>query len=224
VVEDVVENFKQALIRRELRAGQRLPSEAELAQQFEVGRGTIREAMKMLQALGVVHIQQGDGTYLVDKPSPALLSPLVFAIMLEASMGKELFELRSLIQMGYCQLAAQNATPEDLSNIEKAAEACESYARQAERDFDRLTRLDLDFHFSILDATHNLLVIRIGHTVEELFFASIRTALSAEDLEFFIAKHRSVLRAIRDGDPGAIHQAVVGSLAHWAQVVEIEGV
>ena len=82
-VEDIVETFKQAIIHGDLQPGQRLPSEAELSQQLGVGRGTVREAMKMLEALGVVNIKRGDGTYITDKPSPTLLSPLMFAIMLE---------------------------------------------------------------------------------------------------------------------------------------------
>ena len=74
----------------------------------------------MLEALGVVDIKRGDGTYIVDRPSPALLSPLVFAIMLEAGMGSELLELRVIIEVGYCQLAAEKATPEDWQKIEVA--------------------------------------------------------------------------------------------------------
>ena len=219
-VEDIVETFKQAIIRGELQPGQRLPSEAELSQQLGVGRGTVREAMKMLEALGVVNIQRGDGTYLVDEPSPTLLSPLVFAIMLEARTGIELLELRSLIQTGYCQLAAQKATREDWERIEQAEKAFEAYARSAQRDVDRLAQLDLDFHYALLEATHNPLVIRIGHTVEELFFASIGTTLSKmENMEQGIRGHRQIIKAVRTNDPKLIYQVVIDSLVHWGKEV-----
>lgn len=222
VVEEIIESFKQALIHGELRPGQRLPSEAELAQQLGVGRTALREAMKMLEALGVVNIQQGDGTHIVDEPSPSLLNPLVFAIMLEAGMGAELLELRSLVQVGYCQLAAQKATPEDLERVAEAAQAWESYARRTDRDVDRLTELDLDFHYAILYATHSPLVIKIGRTVEELFFASIRSTVSKiEGLEWGIEGHRHILQAIRDGDPEAVRQAVVASLDYWGKEVSV---
>jgi GntR family transcriptional regulator, transcriptional repressor for pyruvate dehydrogenase complex len=221
VVEDIIETFKQAIIQGDLRPGQRLPSEGELVQQFGVGRGTLREAMKKLEALGVVNIQRGDGTYIVDKPSSALLDPLEFALMLEARMGMDLIELRSLIEVGYFQLAAQKATEEDWMRIEAAQEAYAAYASSEGRDVDAHTRLDLNYHFSVIDATHNPLVISVAQTVEKIFFASIRRTLTkAAGWEYGIEAHRSVVQAMRGGDPEGIRRAVVESLSYWAKEVE----
>jgi GntR family transcriptional regulator, transcriptional repressor for pyruvate dehydrogenase complex len=223
VVEDIIEKFKQDLIHGELHPGQRLPSEGELAQQFGVGRGAIRESMKMLAAMGVVDIQRGDGTYVVDKTSPTLLSPLVFAILLESGMSTELLELRSLIQAGYCQLASHKATDRDYWHIEQAMQAWETYARLPDRDVDQLTRLDLDFHYAILEATHNPLVIKIGRTVEEIFFASIRTTLSKMGaLEWGIEGHRQILDALKTKDDAKIHCVVLSSLGFWGKEVETQ--
>ncbi len=214
VVEDIIETFKQAIIRGELQPGERLPSEAALGQQLGVGRGTVREAMKMLEALGVVNIKRGDGTYIVDKPSSALLSPLVFAIMLEAGMGTELLELRAIVEVGYCQLASEKATPEDWQRIEAAKAAFETYARSPGWAADELAQRDLNFHYAIVEATHNPLVIKIGRTVEELFFASMRRTLqSTQDVEGNINIHRHILRALREGDPQSIYDAVQNSLS-----------
>jgi len=216
VVEDVIETFKQGIISGDLQPGQRLPSEVELVEQFGIGRGTLREAMKKLEALGVINIQRGDGTYIVDKPSPTLLNPLIFAIMLEAGQGIELLELRELIEVGYCQLAAQKATAEDWKRIEDAQRAFEEYVRSPQQDVDQLTLLDLGFHFALIEATHNPLVITIAQTVEELFFASIRTALSQlENLNLPIEGHQGIMRGLRTGNPETIRQSVVNSLAHW---------
>ncbi len=217
-VDDIVDVFKQAIIRGDLHPGQRLPSEAELREQLGVGRGTVREAMKMLEALGVVDIKRGDGTYIVDKPSSALLSPLVFAIMLEAGMGSELLELRSIIEVGYCQLAAEKATPEDWQRIETAQLAFEDYARSPDWQVDELARRDLDFHYAILDATHNPLLIKIGRTVEELFFASMRGTLlkifdTAHNVEHSINIHCHLMDTLRQGDLQAISDSVNESLS-----------
>jgi len=221
VVEEIIETFKEAMIQGELQPGQRLPSEAELVEQFGVGRGTLREAMKKLEALGVVNIQRGDGTYIVDKPSPALLSPLVFALMLEAGMGVNLFELRSLIEVGYCQLAAQKATDDDWERIDAAQQAYAEYASSVGRDVDTHTQLDLDFHFAIIDATHNPLVITVAQTVEKIFFASIRNTLSrAAGWEYGIEAHQGIVQALRTGTPEDIRRTVVESLAYWAKEVE----
>lgn len=222
VVDTIIETFKQALINGELKPGQKLPSEAELVQQFGVGRSAIREAMKILQALGVVRIQQGNGTYIVDKPSPATLNPLIFAVMLESGMSPDLVDLRRIIEFGYCELAAQNATSDDWDRIEGAAQAHADYAGQPDSDVEKLAWLDLEFHRSILNASHNALVIRLGHAIEELFFASMKnTYISVSDnLEKSVRFHREIVSAIRDSDPVKIHQAIEGSLIHWREEVQ----
>lgn len=218
VVEQIIETFKQSLIHGKLRPGDRLPSETELAQQLGVGRGAVREAMKVLQALGVVNIRQGDGTYIVDQPSPTLLSPLVFAVMLEAGANDELFELRYLIQVGYVELAAQKATPEDLQKIESAKAALENSLTAGAQDVNTLTQLDLEFHFAVLEATHNPLVIKIGRTVEALFFTTIGSALVA-NVNLAIEGHRRIVEALRLNDPAAIRRAVGDSLVRWKDEV-----
>lgn len=220
VVEQIIETFKQNLIHGQLKAGQRLPSENELSQQLGVGRSAVREAMKVLQALGGVVIRQGDGTFVADEPSPALLSQLVFAILLEAGMNRELFELRYMVQVGYCELAAQNATPEDFAAIEQAARSLELVVEKGEEDIEKLTNLDLNFHYSILDATHNPLVTKIGRTVEELYFVSIRDTLMRDKTKSTaIGGHRAIVAALHTGKPMEIRSAIDQSLVTWKEEV-----
>ena len=221
VVELIIDNVANALMRGELKAGDRLPSEMELAQQLGAGRSAVREAMKVLEALGVIDIRRGNGTYIVDSPSPALLSPLVFAIMLEANDTEELFELRRLIEIGYCELTAQKANSTDWLKIEGAAKTLEDYIERGEHNIDQLVRLDLEFHFAVLDATHNPLVIKIGRAVEELFFASIRnTYVSREDnMRWAIVSHRNIISAMREGEPETIRLAIERSLLYWKEEV-----
>jgi DNA-binding FadR family transcriptional regulator len=216
VVDDIIEAIKQALIRGDLTPGQRLPSENELAQRLGVGRGAIREAMKMLSALGVVEIKQGNGTYITSEPSPMLLTPLSFVILLQMGMTDELFELRSLFQVGYCQLAARKATREEMERIAKTLEDWSIFAHEPARDIDQLVQLDLNFHFAILTATHNPFIIKIGHAIEELFYASMRTTISdGIGLELGIEGHKNILQALYSRDPEKIRLSVEESLKNW---------
>lgn len=223
VVDQIIEHFKQALINGELKAGQRLPSESELCDQFGVGRSAIREAMKILKALGVVTIQQGAGTTIVHEPSPVMLNPLVFAILLEAGVSDKLVELRRVIEIGYCELAAYHATDADWARIEAAEEALEAFAVREERDPEMLARLDLAFHGAILEASHNPLVIRIGHAVEELYFASIRNTYRYVEgnPSRAIKFHRAIMAAIRASDVAQIQAAVDDSLELWKEQVAL---
>ncbi|MEM7798299.1 MAG: GntR family transcriptional regulator, partial [Chloroflexota bacterium] len=104
-VNDVIEAIQQALQSGQLQPNERLPSETRLGEQLGVGRGTIREAMKMLKAMGVVEVRQGDGTYISNRISPNVINPMLFAILLEAENIEILYEFRRMIDIGYCEMA-----------------------------------------------------------------------------------------------------------------------
>lgn len=219
VVEQIIDTFKDLLMHGDLKAGQRLPSEQQLAAELGVGRSALREAMKVMQALGVVDIRQGDGTYIVSGASPSMLNPLVFAILLESDAGDDLFELRRLIEIGYCELASHNARPDDWKRIEAAAAALENYADEPNPDHARLTELDLEFHYAVIEATHNPLVIRIGRSVEELFFGSVQDTYMYQwdNTNWAIQSHRRIMSAIRDGRADEIRSAINDSLVYWKE-------
>ena len=221
IVDDILESIKQGLIKGDLTPGQRIPSENALAQKFGVGRPAIRESMKMLSALGIVEIKQGNGTYIATDPSAILMEPLSFALLLQSGMTNELLELRYMMEIAYCQLAAQKATNEDLLNIENAVDAWTEYARDPERDMDQLVQMDLNFHDSIINATHNPYVIRICKAVNELYYASIRTTISDyQRLMLAIENHHKIVSALHTRDPETIRVKILESLANWEKVVK----
>jgi len=213
VVDQIIETIKDALISGDLVPGQQLPSEPELARQLGVGRSAVREALKVLQAIGVLVSIRGSGTYIAEEPSERLLNPLSFAIMLGTDVSSELIELRVMIQIGYCELAASQATDSDWQAIEHAAQAIERLFEQENADHEELARLDLKFHYAILEATHNPLVQKIGRTVEELFFQSIRdTFKERKNVEQAIKAHRDIISALHSQDLTQIRAAIVNSL------------
>lgn len=223
LVEEIIDSVKQEIVAGRLVRGQRLPSELELAERFQVGRGAVREAMKTLQAIGVVTIERGNGTHIVDRPSDELLSPLIFALLLEAPVAGELVELREMFQVAYSQLAARQVTTADWARIEAAQARFERYADDRERDPGLHTELDLAFHFAVLDATHNPLIVKIGRAVEELYHGTIRRTLQThEGPSTGITGHRDIIAAIRDGNPETIRQVVHDSLAFWAREMELD--
>jgi GntR family transcriptional repressor for pyruvate dehydrogenase complex len=222
LVEEIIDSVKQEIVAGRLVRGQRLPSELELAERFQVSRGAVREAMKTLQAIGVVTIERGNGTHIVDRPSDELLSPLIFALLLEAPVAGELIELREMFQVAYSQLAARSVTAADWDRIEAAQARFERYADDRERDPGLHTELDLNFHFAVLDATHNPLIVKIGRAVEELYHGTIRRTLQThQGPATGITGHRDIIAAIRGGDPETIRQVVHDSLAYWAREVEL---
>ncbi len=211
VVDQITNTIRNALIKGELKPGQKLPSEPELARQLGVGRSAVREALKVLQAIGVVKSRRGSGTYIAEEPSDRLLNPLSFAILLGTNVSSELIELRVMIEIGYCELAASQATAEDMLHIEHAAHALEAALKYA--NHEELAQLDLNFHYAILDSTHNPLVQKIGRTVEELFFKSISDNFhEPEHVKQAIAAHYNIIDALHSKDLYQIRSAIVDSL------------
>jgi DNA-binding FadR family transcriptional regulator len=216
IVDEIVELVKQALITDELKPGQRLPSETELMEQFGVSRNSLREAIKMLDALGVVDVRRGDGTYIASETSSRNLRPLIFAMLLKTHTTKDLVELRTLTEVGYCQLAGANGTEEDFQAIFRAAAAWEAEATKENPDYDYLIQLDLQFHQSIIRATHNELVIMLSDTVEEMFFHTVRDAHTQEQvIRFGIEGHRRITKVLPTRDAEKIREAVTYSLTYW---------
>ncbi|NJN54092.1 MAG: FadR family transcriptional regulator [Anaerolineae bacterium] len=209
-VDDVIRMFQEALIRGDLQPGQRLPAEARLGQQLGVGRGTIREAIKMLGAMGVVESRQGDGTYICDSISPKVINPMLFAVITESRDVKHLYEFRRMVDVGYCVLAAEKATEEDIVHLETLVQEMEDYRESGQRDVERLVEMDFNFHYALLDATQNPLMSKIGHMIMEMFRETIRRSVSTSGgVRWTISQHRRLIEALRTRDPIQVREAVI---------------
>jgi biotin operon repressor len=119
VVGYVLDCIKAAIVRRELKPGDMLPSETELSARLGVGKTSIREAVKMLQAVGAVDIRQGHGTVIRTEPGPDMLSPLVFQLLLKEGTSAELLEFRKLLEPNCTLLAQRKATDADIDDLEQ---------------------------------------------------------------------------------------------------------
>ncbi len=220
VVDDIIERFKQALIDGEFQPGQRLPSEPELGETLGVGRSTIREAIKILSALGAVEVRRGDGTYVSSGVNVNVIDPLLIAMLVEPSSAGDLYELRHLIEVGYSKLAAAKADGEDFERLHAAIDEMEQYVSAGGADPETLARLDLGFHQAILDATKNPLVAKVGTLVNTMFVESLKEANSTpEGIEWTLARHRILLGVLQQRDPAAVEQAIGASLAGWKRTI-----
>jgi GntR family transcriptional repressor for pyruvate dehydrogenase complex len=208
----VIQRVQDALLRRELRAGEYLPTESELSKSLGIGKSSVREAIKMLQAMGVVEIRRGQGTLIRRHPGPGFISPLIFQLLIQNGYPVDLVELRMIFEPAVSVLAMQRATEADLAEVERALFALEAAVRAgtpAPED-------DLAFHLAILRATKNPLVIRIGETIFQLFRPSI--AVSMQHIpERAVRDHRRVFQALRARDEGRLRRAVLQSYRGWKE-------
>ncbi|MEP3278600.1 MAG: FadR/GntR family transcriptional regulator [Stappiaceae bacterium] len=216
VVGMIVESLQDALIRGDLKPGARLPSEQELGLQMGVGRSAVREALKVMEALGVIIIRPGAGTYVADGPTANMLGPLIHALVLSSGSSDELFELRFSVQLGYFVMAARNAGPEDFVKIRAAASALEKELGNEPITMEKLVELDMAFHVAVLHATHNPLIERVGRTVEELFFASFGPTMElSHQPGSAVRDHRDLIAALEQSDTGRLHEITARILKGW---------
>ncbi|MEM7034402.1 MAG: FadR/GntR family transcriptional regulator [Chloroflexota bacterium] len=221
VVEDIIENFKQALISGEFKPGQRLPSEPELGERLGVGRSTIREAIKILAALGAVEVRRGDGTYISEKVTPSIIDPLLFAILVESNDATDLYEFRLMIEVGYNKLAAIKGDEEDFARIEAAIQEMREYSENGGDDVEVLANLDLKFHRTILEATKNPLTIKVGNMLNMMFLESLKQANSTPaEVQSTLIRHQSMLDVLRSKDPNKVEAATIDNLSGWKQSME----
>ena len=193
--------FQEMLREGLLKQGSRLPPERELAAHFKVARSSLRQALKVLEIMGVITQRVGDGSYLNTDTSDVLSVPMEFLFLLDDPSLQQLTELRLLIEPGLARLAAERATADDLALL-----------RQSIRDFEasagdplKLVSSDLLFHRGIFQASRNGLATSVFHSIHRAMGKMILVTSRLVDLEHTLAFHKPILQAIerRDGERAA---------------------
>lgn len=186
-----------------------------------VGRSTVREAIKILAAMGAVEVRRGDGTYISEGVAPSIIDPLLFAVLVEPKNAPDLFEFRLMIEVGYNKLAAAKANEEDFARMEAAIQEMETYIAKGGQDNELLANLDLKFHAIILEATRNPLIIKIGGLLNTMFLESLRQANSTpEGVQWTLVRHRYILEILKSKDPSKVEEAITTSLSGWKRSIK----
>lgn len=195
--EQVVAYVRRLIEAGDLRSGQRLPAERDLATQVGVSRPTVRAALQSLAALGVVETRHGAGTFVAVGPPTLGSEPLRYLAALHGFSDGEMFESRRVLEVGVVGLAADRATSDDLAAIADAVS--EGFASVA----DPLAFLvhDITFHRAVASASGNPILASLVEMVSALFYEQRRlTAKRARELARPAQEHRKIYQAIRARD------------------------
>lgn len=200
VTTKAIDSIRAMISSGELRPGDRLPPEQELADRLGVSRGSLREAVRALSQINVLDVRRGDGTYVTSLSPNELLSGLVFAIELLQSRGaEEVLEVRRLLLPPAAALAAQRATDEQLREMHAVVDALET-----EVDQDAIERLNRRFTALLGDATGNETLASVLRALHLKGTHVRRAWLTADPVrrELGFAHQRMLLDAIerRDGE------------------------
>ena len=221
VADMVLEQLLDLFMAGSLKLGDRLPSELELAKQLGSGRNTVREAMKVLQVMGVIERRQGDGSYVATEISVPL-KPLLLALFSRMGTTAEMVELRRVLEVGLVDLVIEKASDDDLERLERTIDEYATAIDQPDLATEELVELDLSFHYTMFEITQDGSIIDLGKLIMRLFASSIAAHLSSEGgVTRAVEDHRRILAAIRSRDRDAARTAVIQSYRIWKQHIRI---
>lgn len=212
--ETVAERIREAILAGEFAPGSRLPSVRALSERLGVGQASVREALMALQAVQLVTIRQGDGTF-VNRFTPEQVGRVID----ETPVGPEdlahLLELRKILEAGTARLAALRRTPDHLARLD----ALLKRMREELEIPDAGEQTDFEFHYEIARAAGNPFLLRLM----DISSGKIRNALRASRLELYrlpgepeklVEQHVGLCEAIAAGDGEAARERLLAHLAH----------
>ena len=192
----IMKQIKDIVKSGELKRGDKLPSERELALRLNVSRTSVREAIKALETLGLVESKHGGGNYIKNDFEDILLEPLSIAFMLLGSNNSEILELRKVIEPEVAFMAAKNITENEIKELENIIEKLSKTT-----DSKICASLDKEFHYIIAKASKNHLLSTIVFSVSSLIEEYIDESKMYEiDREKVINDHKIILEAIISHD------------------------
>ena len=201
----VLNHLRQMIEAGELRSGERLPAERELAVKLKVSRPTLRAGLRSLVAMGVLESRHGSGTYVVDISGPPALdaNPLRMMAALRGFSPGEMLEARLALEMTAAGLAAGRADADALAQL--AEEMTGIFASVSEPKAFLIH--DVAFHRVIAAASGNRIIAALmAMVVSALYETRKSTVDNALDLKESAEMHRAIYRAIRERDPEAARQ------------------
>jgi len=194
-----------------LKPGEQLPPERELAAKLEVSRPSLREALRALSLLGVLRIRQGGGVYVSSLDPESLLAPLHFFVSLDSRNLEDLFEARLIIESEITRIAASKISPENLA----ALKDCVDFEITDISDVDRFIESDVKFHQILFETVDNAFLQSFATSLHILGKArgEITTSIP-KVMKQSLKDHKLILRAIEARDSDAAADAMKQHVVH----------
>ena len=223
IVDRIIDRLTNAIMTGELKPGQRIPTEAELSESMQVGRNSVREAIKALEAMGVLNIRRSEGTFVAEGFSERMMAPMMYGMVLEGGNTYALVELRRLFESGILSLAIQMATPDDIKSLRDALGNLEETARGGP-DPETLQDADIAFHEVLARSTHNPLVEKIYTIIERLSrptrTLAVKQFIERGELDELVRLHHEFLRIVEEGDERGAHATIDMHFRYWTNKMQ----
>jgi GntR family transcriptional repressor for pyruvate dehydrogenase complex len=223
----VSDQLERLMVDGSLRPGDALPSERDLAQQLNVSRPSLREALLRLEARQLIEARSGGGYLVANASAPLIAQPLAHLMARHGKAANDIFEIREGLETMAVELAAIRATQSDIQKLKGSLDALEqAYAlSKAQPDAPGadsqpmdMPTLDAQFHMILAEATHNVVLCHVMRGIYNVIQSSIEESyhLFAQrdtDIAYLVEQHRTIYDAVRRHDATAARRALSGHLA-----------
>jgi GntR family transcriptional repressor for pyruvate dehydrogenase complex len=216
LAEEVADRIRMLMLDGTFPPGQALPSERHLAERFGVSRGSIRDALRTLETIGLVETRHGQGTFPLELSVERLVAPLASVMAYRSDLQNELLDVRRMFEPAVARAAALRATEEDLADLQRVLDA----QRQKLNTGQSAITEDTAFHAILARATRNRVVMSIMATLNDLLVESRTQSLNQKGRPArSIDGHEAVVAALRRRDADGASQAMYN---HIDQIADIQ--
>lgn len=193
--------FAEQIFDKKLKKGDKIESDRVLAVKFNVGRSVVREALKVLDVLGMIDIRPGQGTYISSNESNFFIIPLSWSLFLNATQISNILVIRNMLEIKGAELAAQCRQNDLLAKLHDAVYHIQTaYTRRNYREF---LEGDLEFHLSVAECSQNPVIYSMIQTIQNLMKHVSGTGMAdVEQLEQIYEEHKKIYGLIlaQDGE------------------------
>ena len=204
VYEQVIEQIQEKIFYGEFKNGDKLPSERELSEQMGVSRTSIREALRVLETMGVVESRQGEGNFICSNVNKSLIEPLSLIFKLNNGSWEDVIELRQALELETVKFASKRVTREEADEMKFIINKMEEEINNQNRN-EILVNLDRKFHNKIASISKNYLIECLFLTSSNLFEEFIDDARRKivnkySDERVLLNQHKEIYNAIISND------------------------
>ena len=208
VVQSVINVLTDAMKNKELKPGDQIPPEPELAASLGIARSSVREAIKILTYLGVLESKRSEGTF-------SMIDPMVYGIILNQDSFENLMELREMTEAGMMRLAILKYDEAEMRTLEGLLEQMRAALNSGENAVENFFQVDNQFHDMIAQMGKNPLADKVNRVVRTLTYAmryeTVSAMIRSGRGEELIAAHRELCRALKNRDVSHLIEVVQGS-------------
>ncbi|WP_273846780.1 FadR/GntR family transcriptional regulator [Rubrobacter calidifluminis] len=209
--EKIVSQITDAIVKGDLKPGDRMPTERDLAEQFGVSRTVVRDAVKTLAGRGILRVKQGAGIFVAtpEEAMPGALSALSRMILVGGPALRDHFEVRKILETQAAEWAAERAKDHHLERLQQILNDAFRY----ENDPEVLSERDARFHTGLAEASGNLVLVRVMLVLLDLLSASRRETLSIPGrARQSLEDHVRILEQVKARNPAGARQAMLDHL------------